>query len=305
MNTSMNPSSSKPIRYVLVFDFETNDLPKYNWAAFEPWPTYKKSKNGEPIYVYKTEVTDEVTNTKVLKKETVVLPASNPADWPYAVQLSYILYDLKTHRKKVVNQKIRLPEGVPMSPVSQQIHKMSLEENQSSHYPYMEDVLLAAKPDFDKADIWIAHNIHFDRNVFLAELTRHAGHNSTLASFLESFYHNKKEYCTMRNGISVCKIEAINCNGVKYMKMPKLADLHTHLFGNAPDPDKLHDALYDVLVCLRCFYKMVFDMDLLNTNPAFFECKAKPIQIKKEPEEPQRFSQRLSLKNRHALQSHA
>ena len=291
--STINPSSSSPlvtsIRYVLVFDFETNDLPKYNWAAFEPWPTYKKCKNGNLVYTYKTESNPETGVTK-LKKECVLMPASDPADWPYAVQLSYILYDLQTHKKKVVNQKIRLPFGVIMSEGSQQIHKMSLQENQSSHYPYMEDVLLAAKPDFDKADMYVAHNSNFDRNVLLAELTRHAGHNPTLAGFLNTFYHNKKEYCTMRNGVGICKIEAINCNGVKYLKMPKLSNLYTHLFGTAPDPDKLHDALYDVLICLRCFYKMVFDMDLIQLNPHLFESKTVSLCNRSSP--------RLKLKQR-------
>lgn len=266
---SMKSGVTSCIRYVLVFDFETNNLPKHNWAAFEPWPTYKKCKNGNLLYHYRTEPNQN--GVMQLKKECVLMPASNPSDWPHAVQLSYILYDLQTHKKKIVNQKFRLPPGVTMSEGSQNIHKMSLEENQTSDYPYIQDVLDAVKIDFDKADMYVAHNIHFDRNVLLAELTRHSGQNPTLSNFLNTFYHNKKEYCTMRHGVGICKLEAVNCNGIRYFKMPKLAHLYTHLFGCEPDADRLHDALYDVMVCLRCFYKMVFDRDLIEMNPKLFQ----------------------------------
>ena len=44
--------------------------------------------------------------------------------------------------------------------------------------------------------------------------------------------------------------------------MPKLMNLYKHLFGHLPDEDKLHDAKADVVVCLRCFYKLYYDIDI-------------------------------------------
>jgi DNA polymerase III epsilon subunit-like protein len=230
-------------RYVLTFDFETNDLPKRGWCDFEPFPTMKM-KNGVQVEI----------------------PATPLEEMPYAVQISYILYDTFTHKKKVFNEKIQLPEGVAMSAGSEAIHKMSLHENQTSSYPPMEEVLLKMKRDFERADILVAHNIQFDRNILLAELTRHQA-NPVLNEFLLSFYYNQKEFCTMKHGIYVCRIEAINRLGRKYFKLPKLSYLYEHLFGEKPEPDRLHDALYDVILCLRCFYKMKYNIDIQKEDP--------------------------------------
>jgi len=54
--------------------------------------------------------------------------------------------------------------------------------------------------------------------------------------------------------------------GKEYYKMPKLNALYTHLFGYAPDESKLHDALMDVVICMRCFYKIRYDVDLCQQN---------------------------------------
>jgi DNA polymerase-3 subunit alpha/DNA polymerase-3 subunit epsilon len=203
---------------------------------------------------------------------TLRIEPSDPCEWPYAVQLSYIVYDTVTHEKKVVNQKIRLPKGVLMCPGSEAIHKMSLQENQTSGYPYIQDVLLDAKADFDKADHIVAHNLAFDRNVMLAELKRHAGTHPLLETFLYQFEYNsrKKAFCTGKHGATVCKIEAVNCHGKPYYKMPKLAYLYEYLFGESPDPTKLHDALYDVFVCLRCYYSITVGRDLVKDNPPLY-----------------------------------
>jgi hypothetical protein len=48
--------------------------------------------------------------------------------------------------------------------------------------------------------------------------------------------------------------------------MPKLNALYTHLFGYAPDESKLHDALMDVVICMRCFYKIRYDVDLCEED---------------------------------------
>ena len=44
-----------------------------------------------------------------------------------------------------------------------------------------------------------------------------------------------------------------------YVKKPTLNELHVHLFKRSPKG--LHDALIDVRVCLRCFLKVVYNLD--------------------------------------------
>lgn len=232
----------KDERYVLVFDFETTGLPKDNWADFEPYPTIKKGKE------------------------------SNPEDWPHAVQFSYVLYDTHENTAKIVNEVIRLPDGVSISPGSEAIHKISIEKSRAAKYE-IGDLLPTFMEDFRKADVIVAHNIRFDRNVMLAELSRL--HEQVFQDFMREFYNNKKEYCTGNYGADECKMEATNKAGRKYYKMPKLNVLYEKMFQNSPAEDKLHDAFVDVVVCLRCFYKMRYKMDLYqdpHVDPIIVKC---------------------------------
>ena len=89
-------------RYVLVFDFETTGLPRESWKNYEIVKTYDTRKG-------------------------IFIEPSNEKDFPYAVQLSYILYDNVLNKEKIFNEIIRLPEGVGITPESESIHKISLE----------------------------------------------------------------------------------------------------------------------------------------------------------------------------------
>ena len=51
-------------------------------------------------------------------------------------------------------------------------------------------------------------------------------------------------------------------HGKKYIKYPKLIELHKHYFNE--EVNGLHNALTDVLVCFRCYYKMEHDIDIFN-----------------------------------------
>jgi hypothetical protein len=118
--------------------------------------------------------------------------------------------------------------------------------------------------DFRKADVVSAHNLVFDKNILLAEMTRLKQSNPIFEEYIQEIYFSKKDYCTCIYGKDVCKIEAIGSKGIKYYKMPKLKDLYKELFGYFPDETKLHDAFIDVIVCFRCFYKIKFSQDICN-----------------------------------------
>tara|TARA_A100001015_G_C14393467_1_gene482622 strand:- start:236 stop:490 length:255 start_codon:yes stop_codon:yes gene_type:complete len=56
-----------------------------------------------------------------------------------------------------------------------------------------------------------------------------------------------------------------------YQKPPKLIELHEELFKTTPK--NLHDSLIDVLVCFRCFHKMIYNKDVVdeNTNKKLYD----------------------------------
>jgi DNA polymerase III epsilon subunit-like protein len=112
------------------------------------------------------------------------------------VQLSYILYNVKTQTIDFSTKQgddivsINAPN---ISKATSKVH--GIEKNDTIGKNPIKEHIDQFIGHFEKADMYVAHNIHFDRNVLLAELTRHSGQNPTLSNFLNTFYHNKKEYC--------------------------------------------------------------------------------------------------------------
>jgi DNA polymerase III epsilon subunit-like protein len=260
-------------RYTLTFDFETNRLPdeSVTWDEFkinEKLDTYRDS--GKPVI-------DKKTGKQKL------LPRSDASKWPHSVQFCYILYDNQLHTAKIVNEILRLPEGETMDPGSEAVHKISLAKTQGrtkrvvnpktgeemmTFNPEIHEVLTEFMKDFEKADVIVAHNLNFDRNMLLAEMDRLRTRPGfeVFEEYIQNLYANKKEFCTGKFGADVCQISAVNKMGKEYYKMPKLNALYTHLFGYAPDESKLHDALMDVVICMRCFYKIRYDLDLCQQD---------------------------------------
>jgi DNA polymerase III epsilon subunit-like protein len=308
-----NPSDTfQKERFVLIFDFETNDLPHDSvaWDDYEPYKTIQKYKSGAP---------KQDRNGKMLIQEP-----SDPSLWPHAVQFCYTLYDNLTNEAKIVNEIIRLPVGVTMSPASQAIHKISLEYTQEKtkkcvnpltgeieykHHPYIQEVLEEFMKDFQRADVIVAHNLRFDRNMLLAEMDRLVRNgNESFKDSLELLYSNKKEFCTANCGADVCKIEAINKIGKAYYKIPRLCHLYKYLFGYEPDESKLHDALTDVVVCMRCFYKMRYNIEITDKfdrrvvqlinefSPPDFRYDLKPTNL--QPKKPSSSSSKNKSKNK-------
>jgi hypothetical protein len=78
------------------------------------------------------------------------------------------------------------------------------------------------------------------------------------------------EYCTMKNSVKLCNIPKKKQYTKKIeLKWPRLIELHKTLFNS--EPNNLHNALIDILVCFRCFYKMVYDVDPMTINNNFRE----------------------------------
>jgi len=255
MATSNVPQS---MRYIMVFDFETTGLPKNAWEEYKLKPTFNV-RTGHMI------------------------PASIETDFPHSVQLSYILYDIEKHTAKIVDEIIRLPDGVTITEESESIHHISLEQTQgktrrvksrkTGHYRHqpnltIEQVLRKFMIDYRKAFIVVSHNIRFDKNMLLVEMDRirRMPKKNIFDTYIQEINTSNKMYCTAQNGSYVCKIKAVNRIGKEYYKMPKLTILYVTLFNEKLHEDKLHNALYDVVLCLRCFCKMRFDIDLYYYN---------------------------------------
>ena len=180
--------------------------------------------------------------------------------WPHIIQLAYIVFDTETKEILDYSDKIiRLDESVEISPESIAVHKITRERSQNEGIP-MKEALKCFIEWLNEVDTIIAHNISFDKNMVIVESHRNQIKNGLC------FYRNGKpikEFCTMKNTINICKIPAVNKKtGETYNKFPTLTELHRHLFGIAPKGT--HNAIADVMICLRSYIKLTDLYDIVN-----------------------------------------
>lgn len=184
--------------------------------------------------------------------------------WPHIIQLSWISYDTETNTViGDANDLIQIND-LPLSDESVAIHKITREKANAEGIPIcdaMEKFIQAT----NAADCMVGHNTQFDRNIVSVEGIRHG----FTKIFRSTDGSNKPEYCTMQKGKTITKIEKINqTTGRTYFKQPRLAELHDYLYGDTPEGT--HDAMVDVLVCLRCYMAIRWDVaDVLESSPDF------------------------------------
>jgi DNA polymerase III epsilon subunit-like protein len=210
---------------VLVFDTETTGLPQRN-------------EQGRSPSIYESHL------------------------WPHIIQLSYILYDTNTH-KMLVNHDhvIKLSEDVEISEKSVEMHGITRERSMREGMD-IHEALELFHICMLSADMVIAHNLAFDRQMILVECIR----NNRPGPF--KFKTPEQFFCTMKSTVELCRIEAISKkNGEKYFKYPTMSELHEHLFHECPQ--NTHNSLVDILICLRCFVYIIDGVDIRTKNRSF------------------------------------
>jgi len=202
----------------------------------------------------------------VFDTETTGLPTEkNPSivetqKWPYIVQLSYLYYDTETRTTiDCRDYIIRIPAGVIISPESIAIHKITPEISDDEGVG-IKAVLDKFNACLQDCDVVVGHNISFDKRLVMVESIRHK-----MKQHFTTMGVRKAEYCTMKKNVDVCKIPVTSKEGDIYFKYPKLSELHEHLFNTVPKG--LHNAMTDVLACLRCYVQLEHHYDIaLDSN---------------------------------------
>jgi DNA polymerase III epsilon subunit-like protein len=215
------------------------------------------------IITFDTETTG-LPKIKMITEKTLHL-------WPHIVQFSYVIYNNETNNVlKTVDHIIKVPENVVISEENSNIHGITETMSKTSGVD-IKDVLTEFMEDYNNADIIVAHNMEFDFNIIKVELMRQIYNDNLTSSEKEKLTQklnclkaSNKLCCTMQESVELCNIKALSKQGKEYVKFPSLAELHKHLFGVVPK--KLHNSLNDVLICLRCFYKMHNDIDIVAIN---------------------------------------
>ena len=219
------------------------------------------------VLVFDTETTG-LPETKIINPDTLKL-------WPHIVEFSYIIYD--TDENDIVESFdtiVKINEDIDISKESITLHgitnKISTKDGRD-----IDVVLNNFFHQLQNVDLLVGHNVSFDINMVTVELLRliyddnieeeKMDHKQNL-HFLTNF---KFIYCTLKESIVLCNIKSVNKFGKEYVKFPRLIELHEKLFETTPN--KLHNSFNDILVTLRCFMKLKFDVDINETCDKFMK----------------------------------
>ena len=231
---------------ILVFDVETTGL------------LPKMHKNGEKPYLN---------------------------EYPYILQLSFVLYN--TLLKKIESKHdyyIKIPSDIIISEKITELTGITREIVDKKGVDIVE-ALDAFYTEYTKCGCVIGHNVDFDKTMIkvalqrnIEEINRKYPYCMNIFNLLYEQNMGIRSFCTMMSSIKLCAIKVeketpatqtsspttnaettTTTEVVKekktYNKWPKLAELHKHLFHE--EATGLHNSMMDVLVCLKCYLKMI------------------------------------------------
>ena len=278
--------------WVLVFDTETTGL----------GPDYRKRLG----YDGANTRSSQLANGEGWPENVALWDESKT----YIAQISYIMYNLTTNEYRIVNKFISdIPEAVASELLANEetthpIILATLQKAQNAKAFEKATILEAMTmfiADCHEAQVIVAHNAEFDRRLVFCELARLKLLDSSSSSGLFDIFlaNQAKLYCTMCVAKDIVRIDTkidkeseiprriiymekkkIYPNGPKgryqikeapAFKSPALWEVYDRMFGYPPDPKALHDALADVVVCLRVFYRLWMTGNTSPDGPINFD----------------------------------
>ncbi len=191
---------------------------------------------------------------------TGLLPKAGSAEpKPHIIQFSFILYDAdKRTVAESHNYYISVGPEVVISPKITELTGITREMCDTKGIPIVE-ALIQFERLYKKADNVVAHNFRFDSEMIRIEVERNGRIGDfTLFDKVNDAKCGRVQVCTMMGSVHVCNIMVEQPGRKPYAKWPTLLELHRHLF--VTTPANLHNAIVDVLVCLRCFVNLYFNI---------------------------------------------
>jgi len=228
------------------------------------------------IIIFDTE-TSGLPKSKLISPDTLNL-------WPNIVQFSYLIYDTDLNIiTDIFDNIVKMEEGFDINEDSTKIHGITniiSKEKGINITTIIENFF----KNLINIDLIVGHNISFDINMLKVEILRliYNKNNTILNEDLKSLKYNlhfitnfKNIYCTMKESLELCGVKILDKSGKEYLKFPKLIELHEKLFECIPN--NLHNSLNDILVTLRCFLKLKYNIDLNETCLQFKDLTQKQI----------------------------
>ena len=172
----------------------------------------------------------------VFDTETTGLPRNfsasafkEPNNWPHIVSISWAVMDGKFQKVLSSQSYIIKPQGWEIPFESTVIHGITTTEATE----YGHDLAEVMNKFFnEECDAYIAHNMHFDKNVIYNAMLWDLGYY-----WFDGF--GRPKMCSMQIGRGICKLPK--------NKSPKLSELYEHCTGKKPNASSLHNSLHDTL----------------------------------------------------------
>ena len=213
------------------------------------------------------------TETTGLPKDRKKSASEGSNNWPEPVSISWAL----TEGAKLIRAKSYLiyPNGWQIPQESIKIHGITqtMAETDGAR---LQHVMSEFIRDLHQADIAVAHNIEFDKNVIISAAIY-------LCEADVALKWPKYEFCTCESTRILCKLPLYKPTLSGMYKAPKLVELYTFVFKTTPPELFLHTSLGDVLVLMAAFFKL-WSLEQVVTyvregsrNPALLQAKAVPF----------------------------
>jgi len=220
-------------------------------------------KRKRTVLVFDVETTGILPKKDRLSKTSPTIEA-----YPYILQLSYAKYDIITNTLlETYDTYIKINKNVEISQTITDLTGIT-RKNCLTGTPIIE-ALSKFYEAYITSDVIVAHNIDFDRKMILIEIERNRleilKRSAECMTIFNSTYeelNGVEHYCTMRKGsiITNIMVESKYPGKPPSLKWPRLEELYAKLF-DGETVDGLHNAMVDVLVCLRCYMKMRHNTD--------------------------------------------
>ena len=162
------------------------------------------------------------------------------------VQFSFLRYK-KNGTMISMNDYIIKPDDFIISQKSIDIHHITQEKALREGIE-LSKVMDIFEEELDKSKVLVMHNVWFDKTVLLSEAYRMQRFGLINKMF------NHRYYDTMRETKGLCKLPSQYYDGYK---LPKLIELHDHLFTERFNPNIMHNSLNDVKITAKCFFKLL------------------------------------------------
>lgn len=186
-----------------------------------PLPLAKKEKKdlSMPKYCRRVLCFDTET-TGLMPRHKPGTPFPEDAAYPYITQLSWIVYNVVSGEvEEVVDQYIRIPDHVEISPESTKVSGITREITVEKGVE-LAPLLVQFYKSYMRCDSIVAHNMNFDKDVVRQEMRRNreAIHaivkdrsrvNTMLGIGTKRFnqVYEIELFCTMANTVELCNLE--------------------------------------------------------------------------------------------------